>query len=99
MACISLLIMHTYFLINNTTTWEQFSRRNITYLRSIKDAKLNPFHESYFRNILQFFCLCKPVKWETVYTRFKNRNQSRVNDDDSDSEHETRPMEVEISSD
>lgn len=97
LACISLLIMHTYFMIHNTTTWELFSRRNITYLRTIKDTKVNPFHESYFRNIVLFFCACRTVKWENVYTRFKNRNLDP--NESSDSERETRPMEIEVSSD
>lgn len=74
LACFGLLSTHTYFMITNTTTWEKFSRRNITYLRSIKDDTLNPFHESYCKNIFQFCCKCKSIEWENVYVKFSNSN-------------------------
>ena len=66
----SLFIIHTYFIFTNTTTWERFSRKNITYLRKIKDSSLNPFHESYLKNIALFFCKCSTIKWESVYLKF-----------------------------
>ena len=86
-------------MFTNTTTWEQFSRRNITYLRTIRDSKVNPFHESYFNNILQFFCYFKTIKWESVYTKFKNRN-SDPNETSCESESENRRIDViEVTSD
>lgn len=69
LACFCLLLVHIHFMITNTTTWEKFSRRNITYLRSIKDDSLNPFHENYCKNILQFCCYCKNIEWENVYLK------------------------------
>ena len=53
--CTALLGIHTYFMLNNTTTWERFSRKNITYLKIINDEKLNPFYENCCRNITHFF--------------------------------------------
>lgn len=96
----ALLIIHTYFMLNNTTTWEQFSRRNITYLRNIKNSHANPFHESYLKNIFQFFCYFNTVKWENVYVKFKNTNMDSNNDTISvDSDQENRRIEIELSSD
>lgn len=70
LVCCGLLLTHTYFMITNTTTWEKFSRRNITYLRTIKDETLNPFHESYCKNISQFCCNFKTIEWESIYLRY-----------------------------
>lgn len=64
-----LLMTHSYFMVTNTTTWEKFSRRNITYLRTIKDENLNPFHENYCKNIMLFCCQCSTVDWQNVYLR------------------------------
>lgn len=70
-----LLMTHTYFMITNTTTWEKFSRRNITYLRSIKDDNLNPFHENYCKNVMLFCCQCSTVDWQNVYLRVLKSTQ------------------------
>lgn len=53
--CTALFAIHTYFMFNNTTTWERFSRKNITYLKIINDEKLNPFYENCCRNVAHFF--------------------------------------------
>ena len=94
LVCFGLLLIHTNFMITNTTTWEKFSRRNITYLRSIKDDTTNPFHESYLKNIAQFCCYFRTVEWENVYVKFTNsklnkspthqENQTSTNDTSSD---------------
>lgn len=86
LACFGLLLIHTYFMVTNTTTWEKFSRRNITYLRTIKDD-YNPFHEGYCKNVARFCCQCTTIKWEQVYVQFTktkcgagvNRSPSAVN--------------------
>jgi hypothetical protein len=83
-------------MFTNTTTWEQFSRRNITYLRSIKDNKANPFHESYLKNVFQFFCYFNTVHWENVYVKFKNKN---ISETDVESDHENQQIKIELSSD
>lgn len=70
LVCCGLLLTHTYFMLTNTTTWEKFSRRNITYLRTIKDETLNPFHESYCKNISQFCCNFRTIEWESIYLRY-----------------------------
>lgn len=82
LVCFGLLLTHSYFMLNNTTTWEKFSRRNITYLRSVKN-NYNPFHESYCKNITQFCCQCKSIEWENIYVKFTNSacgNQSGSDD-------------------
>ena len=66
----ALFFVHTYFIITNTTTWERFSRSNITYLRIIKNDAYNPFHSKYFKNIKQFFCYSENMRWEVTYARF-----------------------------
>lgn len=71
-----LLLTHIYFMLTNTTTWEKFSRRNITYLRSIKDDTINPFHESYCKNIFQFCCQCRTIEWEKIYVQFSNSTRN-----------------------
>jgi len=71
LVCTGLLFTHIYFMLNNTTTWEKFSRRNITYLRTIND-NYNPFHESYCKNIAQFCCQCRTIEWENIYVKFTN---------------------------
>lgn len=70
---LSLLLIHTYFMLTNTTTWERFSRKNITYLRAIKSSRANPFHEGYLRNTCRFLCSCGAASWENVYVRFTNK--------------------------
>lgn len=71
---LSLFLIHTYFMLTNTTTWERFSRHNITYLKIIKNDSYNPFHQSYCKNIYIFLCSPKENRWENVYaTFFKNK--------------------------
>jgi hypothetical protein len=76
LVCSGLLMTHTYFMVTNTTTWEKFSRRNITYLRSIKDDNLNPFHENYCKNVALFCCQCRTVDWENVYLKVVTSTKS-----------------------
>jgi hypothetical protein len=79
---LSLFIIHTYFMLNNTTTWEKFSRRNITYLRIIKNDKYNPFAQGYLRNIYLFLCSPKSTKWEVVYATFiRNKHKHLIEED------------------
>jgi hypothetical protein len=85
-------------MFTNTTTWEQFSRRNITYLRSIKDNQANPFHESYLKNVFQFFCYFNTVHWENVYVKYKNKNVS-IQETDVESDYENQQIQIEVSSD
>lgn len=96
LVCTGLLLTHTYFMITNTTTWEKFSRRNITYLRTIKDDNLNPFHESYLKNILQFCCHCKTVDWENIYIRFTTSTKNCTGSA-SVRHHSTREIHLEQS--
>lgn len=91
LVCFGLFLIHTNLMLTNTTTWEKFSRRNITYLRSIKDESINPFHESYLRNILQFCCYCNNVEWENIYG-------SKVGNNDVKMEQLKNSNHVEISS-
>lgn len=82
----SLFIIHTYFMLTNTTTWERFSRRNITYLRIFKNESFNPFHSSYLYNTFQFLCSCHNIRWENIYSKFIiNMQNNTSNGDDSSS--------------
>lgn len=67
---LSLFLIHTYFMITNTTTWEKFSRKNITYLRIFKNDSYNPFHQSYIKNIYLFLFGPRDNTWESVYAAF-----------------------------
>ena len=70
----SLFIIHTYFMFTNTTTWERFSRKHITYLRVIKNDSYNPFHHGYLHNVYLFLCASRSTKWDNVYATFvKNK--------------------------
>lgn len=61
-------------MLTNTTTWERFSRKNITYLRIIKNDSYNPFQLGYLRNIYSFLCSPRSTKWDNVYATFvKNK--------------------------
>ncbi len=73
LVCFGLLLIHLNLMLTNTTTWEKFARRNITYLRSIKDDSANPFHESYLKNIVQFCCYCKSIEWESIYNKYASK--------------------------
>jgi hypothetical protein len=57
-------------MLTNTTTWERFSRKNITYLRIIKNDTYNPFQQGYLRNVYLFLCSAKDAKWDNVYATF-----------------------------
>lgn len=90
-------------MLTNTTTWERFSRKNITYLRIIKNDSYNPFQLGYLRNIYSFLCSPRSTKWDNVYATFvKNklrpdqlvREPGVVGDDDDDDE-----TDVAVSSD
>jgi hypothetical protein len=75
LASLPLFSIHTYFMITNTTTWEKFSRHNITYFRALKDSSINPYHLSYLKNVFQFCCINREETWENVYADFiKNSN-------------------------
>ena len=78
LVCLALFVIHTYFMLYNTTTWERFSRKNITYLKVINDEKINPFYENYCRNVANFFSCGftskssanDERKWENVYIKY-----------------------------
>jgi hypothetical protein len=80
LVCISLFTIHTYFMFTNTTTWERFSRRNITYLRNLSEPKSNPFNESYLRNVIDFLCYCNEKRWDDKYAIYM-KNKERVGSD------------------
>jgi palmitoyltransferase len=68
-----LFIIHSFFALTNSTTWERVSRHRITYLNRLPDEDLNPFHQGYCHN---FFCsfLCHRIKdkqqhWDVVYKK------------------------------
>ncbi len=96
MVSFALLLIHTFFMITNTTTWEKFSRKNITYLRSIKDNSINPFNEGYCKNILLFFCYCDDVKWENAYVKFTNSNTVGKNNAENIAAEKTVPENDQI---
>ncbi|KAJ6654636.1 hypothetical protein lerEdw1_006789 [Lerista edwardsae] len=62
-----LLVSHLYLASCNTTTWEFMSRHRISYLRQCEAE--NPFDQGVFRNLWKFFCACRLVSWENLYTR------------------------------
>lgn len=86
---LSLFLIHTYFMFTNTTTWERFSRKNITYLKIIKNEKLNPFHIGYLSNVKEFLCYPRGFKWETIYAQFiKNKYNKLIENESSNSSSE-----------
>lgn len=96
---ISLFLIHTYFMLTNTTTWERFSRKNITYLRIIKNDSYNPFQLGYLRNIYVFLCSSRSTKWDNVYATFvknKLRPDQLVRDDDDEDEDDTAGSDNEV---
>lgn len=63
-------------MLTNSTTWERFSRKNITYLRIIKNDNSNPFQDGYLKNIYYFLCNSKQNTWDYLYANFwKNSKQ------------------------
>jgi len=82
LVCFFLLLIHTYLMATNKTTWEKASRKRITYLQVFgDDESYNPFHEGYCRNILMFLCYFKEVKWEVTYKKFLNKFSSKENEE------------------
>lgn len=82
----SLFVIHTYFMITNTTTWEKFSRKNITYLKIFKNESYNPFHQSYFKNIYIFLFGPRDHTWENVYAAFFKNNVKESSNNSSENE-------------
>ena len=79
-----LFIIHTYFMITNKTTWERFSRRNITYLMNLNSDSFNPFHQGYLSNVANFLCY-RHVKWEDTYIKLIGVNcQDSVSETDQE---------------
>lgn len=62
-----LLVSHLYLVACNTTTWEFMSRHRISYLRQCKVE--NPFDQGVFLNLWKFFCACRLVTWENLYSQ------------------------------
>ncbi|XP_053138173.1 palmitoyltransferase ZDHHC12 [Hemicordylus capensis] len=62
-----LLVSHLYLAASNTTTWEFMSRHRISYLRQCEAE--NPFDQGIFRNLWKFFCACRLVTWENLYSQ------------------------------
>jgi hypothetical protein len=81
----ALFFVHTYFMFTNTTTWERFSRNNITYLKIIKNDSFNPFHSRYLKNVKDFFCYPDNMRWEVTYARFikAKYDELKVNGDET----------------
>lgn len=76
-------------MLTNTTTWEKFSRKNITYLRIIKNDAYNPFQQGYLRNVYLFLCSPRDNKWDNVYATFvKNKLKPDQFDDSNSSDNE-----------
>jgi hypothetical protein len=106
--CLTLFLVHTYFMLTNTTTWERIARHKITYLNSLDDPISNPFNEGYLKNMSRFFlCYLNGVKWNLIYNHFMNKRsasephmsfhnqsdlQSTNNIDMDDSECETKTI-------
>uniref|UniRef100_A0A8D0L9D5 Palmitoyltransferase n=1 Tax=Sphenodon punctatus TaxID=8508 RepID=A0A8D0L9D5_SPHPU len=61
-----LLVSHLYLVACNTTTWEFMSRHRISYLRHCEAE--NPFDRGVVLNLWRFFCACRLVAWETMYS-------------------------------
>ncbi|XP_076857345.1 palmitoyltransferase ZDHHC12-A [Brachyhypopomus gauderio] len=66
-----LLCIHLYLAAINTTTWEFMSRHRISYLKSC-DSEENPFDGGMICNLWLFFCVCRTMAWERVYSRRTN---------------------------
>ena len=94
----ALFFVHTYFLLTNTTTWERFSRKNITYLKIIKNDSFNPFHSKYLKNIKEFFCYPDNMRWEVTYARFikSKYDELKVNDNDTTNSSSEDTDEIKI---
>lgn len=52
----SLLIFHTYLLVNNATTWEALSWNSISYLNVWPKKYGSPFNKGLKQNIKMYFC-------------------------------------------
>jgi len=68
-----LFLIHSFFAITNSTTWERVSRHRITYLNRLPDEDFNPFHQGYCHNFFYSF-LCHRIKdkhqhWDVVYKK------------------------------
>ncbi|RNA23020.1 putative palmitoyltransferase ZDHHC12 [Brachionus plicatilis] len=87
---LSLFLIHTYFMITNTTTWEKFSRKNITYLKILKNESNNPFHQSYLKNVYLFLFGPRDNTWENVYAAFFKSNLKESNMSNNNSENEVQ---------
>ncbi|KAL7885181.1 hypothetical protein AOLI_G00079510 [Acnodon oligacanthus] len=66
-----LLCIHLYLAAVNTTTWEFMSRHRISYLKTC-DSEENPFDRGVICNLWDFFCVCRTVAWERVYSKRSN---------------------------
>ncbi|KAG1968754.1 palmitoyltransferase ZDHHC12-A isoform X2 [Pimephales promelas] len=66
-----LLCIHLYLASANTTTWEFMSRHRIVYLKH-RDSEDNPFDRGVVCNLWDFFCVCRTVAWERIYSRHAN---------------------------
>jgi len=66
-----LFVIHSYFMLTNTTTWEKVSRHRITYLKHLPEEEYNPFDQGYCRNIYLFLCKCRSEShyWNIVYRK------------------------------
>ncbi len=83
-------------MLTNTTTWEKFSRRNITYLRIIKNDSYNPFHYGYCKNIYLFLCSPKSNKWESIYAHYIKTKHVKPFQDDENNSVSSSSNDVEI---
>ena len=53
---LSLIIFHTYLVINNFTTWESLSWNKISYMRIWPRKYGSPFDRGFKINLKQYFC-------------------------------------------
>ncbi|CRG99539.1 palmitoyltransferase, putative [Plasmodium relictum] len=51
-----LIIYHSYLCLINETTWENVSKKKISYLKNISKKHNNPFFLSYKKNVIIYFC-------------------------------------------
>ncbi|XP_027132070.1 palmitoyltransferase ZDHHC12-A [Larimichthys crocea] len=70
-----LLGCHLYLVSINCTTWEFMSRHRISYLKNCGNEE-NPFDRGVFCNLWDFFCICRTVVWEQMYSRNRNTTNS-----------------------
>lgn len=57
---------HTFFMLNNETSWESVKRNSISYLKHAPAELKHPFSKGYIENIRLFFSVDPdhPIEWK-----------------------------------